>query len=81
MAALSITPLVPLETLSVLPKERGGGVGRALLSAVDDELIARGVRLLEIGVVAANEGANRFCEREGATPYLVQWLRPVGKRP
>lgn len=63
-----------LESLSVLPKKRGEGVGAALLDAVERELACRGVEELLVGVIRQNERAIRFYERRGLTPYLVYFL-------
>lgn len=56
-----------LETLSVLPAERGNGVGTALLDAVESELAAAGITELVLSVVAGNDAAMRFYERRGMT--------------
>jgi ribosomal protein S18 acetylase RimI-like enzyme len=52
-------------TLSVVPESRGGGVGTALMDAVDAELERRGVHDLEIAVMAGNDRARTFYERRG----------------
>jgi ribosomal protein S18 acetylase RimI-like enzyme len=52
-------------TLSVAPGRRGGGVGTALMDAVDAELERRGVHDLEIAVMAGNDRARAFYERRG----------------
>ena len=52
-------------TLSVAPGSRGGGIGTALMDAVDAELERRGVHSLEIAVMAGNDRARAFYERRG----------------
>ena len=55
-------------SLSVLPDERGAGVGTALLDAVDAELAARGIRDLQVAVMAGNADALRLYQRRGLEP-------------
>ena len=58
-----------VETLSVMPSARSGGVGTALMDAVEAELNAIGVREIRLGVVAGNDDAIRFYERRGMQPF------------
>ena len=77
-----------LYSLSVAPEARGGGVGTALLDALDERLAELGITDLSVGVMAANEDALRFYRRRGLVPVeLVLWRfgapgndesRPVG---
>jgi GNAT superfamily N-acetyltransferase len=62
-------------SLSVLPGERGSGVGTALLDAVDAELAARGVADLQVAVMAGNAGALRLYQRRGLVPAEVVLFR------
>jgi len=64
-----------LETLSVLPSERGRGVGTALLDAVQAHLSALGVRRMELTMVARNAEARRFYERAGFDVRFVTMVR------
>jgi ribosomal protein S18 acetylase RimI-like enzyme len=57
--------MAELVTLAVAPESRGGGVGTALMDAVDAELARRGVGDLELFVIAGNERARAFYERRG----------------
>lgn len=57
--------LAELISLAVAPDARGRGLGTALMDAVDAELEARGVRDLEVAVMAGNDRARRFYERRG----------------
>jgi ribosomal protein S18 acetylase RimI-like enzyme len=66
-----------LETLSVLPGERGGGTGAALLDAVRKELEARGIREVSLLAVGTNSDAIRFYERHGFSVHAL-WMRASG---
>jgi ribosomal protein S18 acetylase RimI-like enzyme len=60
-----------LETLAVLPGERGAGVGEALLEAVRNELRRLETTELSVHVVAANAAGVRFYERHGFKPFAL----------
>lgn len=72
--------VLEVETLSVAPEARGGGVGKRLLQGLRDEVAARGYDRLALTVVAANRDALRFYEREGLTPEFV-YLRDTRGTP
>ena len=57
-----------LETMYLLPEERGRGLGGLLLDTVEAELEERGIPDLAIGAVPGNTGALRFYERRGFRP-------------
>ena len=57
--------LAELISLAVAVDARGRGIGSALMDAVDAELARRGVRDLEVAVMAGNDRARRFYERRG----------------
>jgi GNAT superfamily N-acetyltransferase len=59
-----------LETVFVVPAERGRGLGSLLLDIVDAELEARGIHDLAIGAVPGNTAALRLYERRG---FLPSW--------
>jgi GNAT superfamily N-acetyltransferase len=59
-----------LETVFVIPEERGRGLGSLLLDVVDAELEARGIHDLAIGAVPGNTDALRLYERRG---FLPSW--------
>jgi ribosomal protein S18 acetylase RimI-like enzyme len=63
--------IADIESLAVLPECRGKGVGRRLLHEARARIAAIGVHDLWIGVVAGNERALRFYEREGLRPLMV----------
>jgi GNAT superfamily N-acetyltransferase len=70
-----------LETLSVLPTERGNGVGTLLLEAVRRELAALDVTELALHAISTNEASIRFYERHGFST-LALWMRTdVNKAP
>lgn len=62
-------------TLVVDEGRRGGGIGSALLDAVDAELARRGVADLMIGVMEGNDAARRLYERRGLVPGWTQLYR------
>ena len=64
-----------IETMSVLPDARSGGVGRALIDAALAEAEKQGVRAIGVGVVHSNVEGIRFYERAGFKPFYVQLLR------
>ncbi len=66
-----------IETLSVLPGERGKGTGSALLEAVRSELGVRGITELSLHVMHTNSNAMRFYERHGFETYAL-WVRSDG---
>jgi len=59
-----------IETMYLLPEERGRGLGGTLLDLVDAELARRGITDLAIGAVPGNRDALRFYERRG---FLPSW--------
>jgi GNAT superfamily N-acetyltransferase len=62
-------------SLSVLPEERGSGIGTRLLDAVDAELDARGVHDLQVAVMAGNAEALRLYQRRGLEPAELVLFR------
>ena len=60
-----------LETLSVLPDHRGGGVGEALIEATWERLTELGVEDMAITTTKTNVDARRFYERMGFSPGFV----------
>lgn len=67
-----------LETLSVLPDRRSGGVGAALIEAVWSRLGERGIDDMAITTTKTNVDAHRFYERQGFSQGFVVYH---GKRP
>jgi len=70
--------IAELETLSVLPAHRGGGVGAALIEAAWSRLGERGVEDMAITTTRTNVDAQRFYEREGFNQSFVVFH---GRRP
>lgn len=69
-----------IETLAVLPSERGQGTGSALLGAVRKELGAHGIEELSLHVMHTNRDAMRFYERHGFETFAF-WVRVGGSGP
>jgi GNAT superfamily N-acetyltransferase len=70
-----------LESVSVLPEHRGGGIGAALLDAVDEEFARLGIIDQIVGALAGNADALRLYERRGFRPtwvYLSRFARRTG---
>lgn len=67
-----------LETLSVLPDRRSGGVGAALIEAAWERLGERSIDDMAITTTKTNVDAHRFYERMGFSPGFVVYH---GKRP
>jgi ribosomal protein S18 acetylase RimI-like enzyme len=66
-----------LETLAVLPGERGKGVGSALVERMHEELRAQDVGHFVVSVIASNADAVRFYERLGLTKFLATYAGAV----
>jgi ribosomal protein S18 acetylase RimI-like enzyme len=64
-----------IDSFYVLPEARGQGVGRALMDRAYEEVRAAGVTTVALDVLANNDLARRFYEREGFTTSFVQMLR------
>lgn len=60
-----------LETLSVLPEQRGEGVGAALIEAAWERLGERGIDDMAITTTKTNVDAQRFYERHGFSQAFV----------
>ncbi len=66
-----------LQTLSIEPSRRGAGLGTRLMERMYAELRATRIEELAIGVIATNERALRFYERQGFKPWVVTTLGKV----
>ena len=69
-----------LETLAVLAEERGSGVGGALLDAARRWAVGRGAGAIGVGLAHTNDGARRFYEREGFTPFYLEMVLDLRRR-
>lgn len=67
-----------LETLVVDAAARGAGIGQALVSAARDHLAKHDVQVMNISVLAGNDAALHFYEREGATAFVRTVVMPTG---
>jgi GNAT superfamily N-acetyltransferase len=63
-----------IETLVVLPEERGGGVGHALLEEAERVAREGGAATMAVGLVHTNEDARRFYEREAFGLFYVEMV-------
>lgn len=68
-----------LETLSVVPAERGNGLGSQLLAAVKGELAVLGAKQFRLNVVSTNEDAIRFYQRHGMQPFVTMMVGLVDR--
>ncbi|WP_160159357.1 GNAT family N-acetyltransferase [Streptomyces sp. SLBN-118] len=66
-----------LETLVVDDDARGTGVGQALVGAARERLAELKVQVMKISVIAGNEDAVRFYQREGAVDFVRTLVMPV----
>jgi ribosomal protein S18 acetylase RimI-like enzyme len=66
-----------LQTLSIEPARRGAGLGTRMMERIYEELRALQIEELAIGVIATNERAMRFYERQGFRPWVVTTLGKV----
>lgn len=73
----SADPLWVLETLSVLPEYRGAGIGRALLTAVDEDAHTAGIRVCAVDVMGGNPRARDLYLRAGYLPHTETWVRSI----
>lgn len=64
--------IAEIEIVAVAPDARGEGLGRALMHAIDERLLERGIRDVILGAVAANTRAIAFYERLGFQPTWLQ---------
>jgi ribosomal protein S18 acetylase RimI-like enzyme len=60
-----------IESLSVLPQFRGGGLGSELLTRLENHLLGLGVDDVILGALPGNSDAIRLYERRG---YQATWL-------
>jgi GNAT superfamily N-acetyltransferase len=66
-----------VDSFLVDPALRGRGIGRLLLHAAYEHLRRVGVGTVGLDVVATNEGARRFYEREGFVPATLHMYRAL----
>ncbi|MEV6826052.1 GNAT family N-acetyltransferase [Amycolatopsis sp. NPDC051102] len=64
-----------VDTLSVAPAARGGGVGRALMAVAHHELVRPGTRGTFLFYHPANPLSPVFWHRQGYRPLWTMWIR------
>lgn len=64
-----------IETLSVLPAERGQGLGTALIDRAEARLGELGAECIFIKSINGNDGAHRFYESRGMTAVITTFIR------
>ena len=67
-----------IDSFYVMPELRGRGVGRLLMEAAYAEMRQAGATTVALEMVANNDVAQRFYEREGFTTTFVQMHRRLG---
>jgi GNAT superfamily N-acetyltransferase len=70
-------PLLNVHDLAVVPAQRGQGVGRALLAAVEDEARKRGCAKLTLEVLEHNARARRVYEGMGFAPASLFYAKAL----
>ncbi len=68
-----------LETLVVDAGARRFGVGQILLAAAREHLAGLGITVMKIDVIAGNDDAVRFYQREGALDFEHVLVMPVAE--
>jgi len=76
---LSHEPSAHLEAIAVAAGAEGKGVGQQLLSAAENDAVARGAKTITLHVFARNNRAREFYERAGYDGELMRYIKPIGK--
>ncbi len=71
--------IAEVESLSVLPEQRGNGIGTALMDALEREIEALGIDDVIVGALAGNEDALRLYRRRGFRPTWLYLSRFAGR--
>lgn len=66
-----------IHNIYVRETDRSEGIGHELLTAAEEELDARGVDVVSLQVMAANESALRFYRRHGYESHRVELEKPI----
>ena len=66
-----------VETLAVLPEERGAGVGHALMQEAQRVARDGGAEVISVGLVHTNDGARGFYEREGFGLFYLELVKDL----
>jgi GNAT superfamily N-acetyltransferase len=70
-------PVASLETLVVLPTERGAGLGDRLVTTVAEAMRAEGITHLQVGYIEGNDRAAAFYARAGFRPIEPLLAMPL----
>ncbi len=76
---LSHEPSAHLEAIAVAAGAEGKGVGQQLLSAAENDAVARGAKTITLHVFARNSRARGFYERAGYDGELMRYIKPISK--
>jgi ribosomal protein S18 acetylase RimI-like enzyme len=64
-----------IDTVAVLPGERGAGLGSQLLDVAEAHFASNGVQAVLLNVMNGNDAAMRFYRRRGMTPVMTMYMR------
>lgn len=64
----------------VKPEQRQSGLGRALVAAIEDWFLAKGIRHVEVAYMARNETAKCVWTHLGYTPFRIFAYKEIGPR-
>lgn len=70
-STFAAAPLVNIHDFAVVPGQRGTGIGRALLAAVEAEALKRGACKVTLEVLSGNEPAKRLYAANGYGDYQL----------
>jgi ribosomal protein S18 acetylase RimI-like enzyme len=73
-------PLLNIHDIAVVPDQRGKGIGRALLAAIEEEALRRGCAKITLEVRSDNALARdlyRRCGFVGTEPQTLFWSREL----
>lgn len=73
--------IAELESVAVLPGERGRGLGTLLLDTVDARLAELGIADVIVAVLVGNDAAESLYRRRGWVPAMTKMLRLGGGGP
>jgi GNAT superfamily N-acetyltransferase len=81
-STFAAAPLVNIHDLAVLPGHRGAGVGRALISAVEEEALKRGACKITLEVLSGNPARHLYAacgfgdyQLDPATGHALFWQK------
>ncbi|MGM0591620.1 MAG: N-acetyltransferase family protein [Halobacteriota archaeon] len=66
-----------VENLFVRCRNRGEGVGAALLAAAESALVAAGVDVVALEAMATNDDARSFYDEQGYRPHRIEFEKRV----